>query len=116
MVIDWIQCILSDVVIFTALHVVFIILLFYAIYGEWKMKNDISSVKRGQKSWDHFNLGYGILSVVVIQLISISEVGKEYKVFISVVDLGILFYLTFFNSWFRNKMIGIVVASKNKEE
>ena len=35
--------------------------------------------KRGDKRWNHFYLAYGILSVVVTQIISISEFGKGYK-------------------------------------
>lgn len=116
MVTEWIQCIFSDVVMFSALHVGLLVFLICAVLGEWRMKRDIADVKRGQKSWDHFNLVYGILSVVVIQLISISEAGTGYKVIISVLDLSALFYLNFFNGWFRNKIIGLVVASQNKEE
>lgn len=80
------------------------------------MKHDMPSVKRGDKSWNHFYLAYGILSVIVTQIISISEFGKGYKVLITVVDLALLLYLTFFNSWFRNKTIGFIIVSQSKEE
>ena len=80
------------------------------------MKHDIASVRRCDESWNHFYLAYGILSVVVTQIISISKFGKGYKVLITVVDLAILLYLAFFNSWFRNKVIHFIVVSQNREE
>ena len=108
--------IFSDSVVFIALHVGLVALVIYSVWGEWKMKRDIASVKRGGKSWNHFYLAYGILSVVVTQIISISEFGKGYKVMITVIDLATLLYLAFFNSWFRNKTIGFINASQTKEE
>lgn len=113
---DSIKCIFGDSVIFVALHIGLITLVIYAILGERKIKRDMASTKRGEKSWNYFYLAYGILSVVVTQIISISEFGTGYKVFITIIDLGLLFYLAFFNSWFRNKIIGLIVASQTKEE
>ena len=113
---DSLKCIFSDSIVFVALHVGLLALFIYSIWGEWKMKRDMASIKRGEKSWNHFYLAYGILSVVVTQIISISECGKGYKVLITVVDLAILLYLAFFNSWFRNKTIGFIMASQSKEE
>ena len=66
-----IQCILGDSIVFVALHVGLIVLVLYAIWGERKMKDDIASVKRGEKSWNYFYLAYGILSVVVTEMISL---------------------------------------------
>ena len=113
---DSILCILSDSVIFVTLHIGFLFLVIYAFFGARKMKRDQVSVKRGKGSWKYFSLGYGILSVIVTQIISVSEFWKGYKVLITALDLGGLLYLAFFNSWFRNKIIGFVVASQRKEE
>jgi len=113
---DSLKCIFSDSVVFVALHVGLLAIVVFAICGERKMKHDMASVKRGDKSWNHFYLAYGILSVVVTQIISISEFGKGYKVVITVIDLAILLYLAFFNSWFRNKTIDLILASQTKEE
>lgn len=110
------MCLLSDKTIFPLLHLALLVLLLYALFREYQMRRDNSKVKRGDKSLGYFSLAYGILSVIIIQIISISEWGKGYKVIITTIDLGILMYLTFFNSWFRNKTIGFVVASKNKED
>lgn len=80
------------------------------------MERDSGSVARGEKSWNYFYLAYGILSLFVTQIISLSECGKGYKVFITLVDLGTLLYLAFFNSWFRNKIIGLIAVSQTKKE
>ncbi|MFQ5465590.1 MAG: hypothetical protein ACE5EI_06655 [Thermodesulfobacteriota bacterium] len=116
---DSILCLLGDSVILVALHVGLLILLVYAVRDERKRKRDTGSklsVVRGEKSWNYLYLAYGISSVVVIQIISVSESGKGYKVFITVLDMGVLFYLTFFNGWFRNKTIGFITKSQTKEE
>lgn len=107
---------IGDTAMILLLHVVLLVLVLYAIYGSQKMKRDMASVKRGEKSWNHFYLAYGILSVIVTQIISLSECGKGYKVFITTVDLGALLYLAFFNGWFRNKVIGFIAASQTMEE
>lgn len=113
---DFLKCICGDSVVFVILHIGLLALFFYAVFGELKMKHDMPTVKRGEKSWNHFYLAYGILSVIVTQIISISEFGKGYKVLITFIDLAIILYLAFFNNWFRNKTIGIIVASQSREE
>ena len=113
---DLLKCIFSDSVVFLILQIGLLAILVYAILGEQKMKRDMLNIKRGEKSWNHFVLAYGILSIIVTQIISISKFGYGYKVFITVADLAILLYLAFFNSWFRNKTIDFIAASKNKEE
>jgi len=108
--------IFRDSVVFVILHFGLFALFFYAIHREQIMKLDMVSVRRGKEGWNYFYIAYGILSIIVIQIISLSEFGKGYKVLFAVMDLAILLYLTFFNSWFRNKTMGFVVASQNKEE
>jgi hypothetical protein len=110
------QTAISDMVMVFGLHLGLLILVLYSILGSHRMKRDMASVKRGEKSWNYFYLAYGVLSVIVIQIISLSDFGKGCKVFIVFVDLGTLLYLAFFNSWFRNKIIGFIVKSQTKEE
>lgn len=110
-----IKYLIGDSVIFIALQIGLIVLFLYAIWGDQKRKKRNIKIKRGEKSWDHFYMAYGFLSVVVTQIISISEFGKGYKIIFTVVDLLVLLYLSFFNSWFRNKIMGFIVASNEKE-
>ena len=64
------------------------------------------SVRRGPESHRRLGLVYGFASVMTLQLINTSEAFKGHKVFLSFVDLLILFYLSFVNGWFRNKVLG----------
>jgi hypothetical protein len=110
------QFMISDMFMILLLHLGLLVIVLYSIFGSYRMKNDLGRVKRGEKSWNYFYLAYGVLSVIVIQVIGLSEFGKGYKVFMALVDVGTLLYLGFFNSWFRNKIIGFVVKSQTKEE
>jgi hypothetical protein len=47
------------------------------------MKGDGASIKRSEKSWSYFYLFYSVFSVILTQVISLSEVGKGYKVYIA---------------------------------
>jgi len=110
------QMAISDMVMMFGLHLGLLILVLCSILGSHRMKRDMAAVKRGAKGWNYFYLAYGILSVIVVQIISVSDFAKGCKVFIVFVDLGTLLYLAFFNSWFRNKIIGFIVKSQTKEE
>lgn len=110
------QFVIGDTGMILWLHLGLLLLVLYAIWKSFRMKRDGASVKRSPQSWNYFYLAYGVLSVIVTQVISLSEFGKGYKVVIAIVDLGTLLYLGFFNSWFRNTIMRFVVQSQNKEE
>lgn len=76
----------------------------------------VATIKRGEQSWKDFNLVYGILALIVLQVINTSEAFKGYKTFITLLDLGLLLYLCFYNGWFRNKVLGLLVKSREMEE
>lgn len=75
-----------------------------------------ATVKRGPESWNKFNLAYGILSVLVVQVVSASSAYEEHKVFFSLLDLGLLLYLCFYNGWFRNQLMKFVISSQEMQE
>lgn len=110
------QFIISDTFMLIFLHLILLIIVLSAVQGSCRMKGDGASIKRGEKSWRYFYLFYSVLSVIMMQIISFSEIGKGYKIYIAVVDLLTLIYLAFFNGWFRNKIIGFVVKLLTKEE
>jgi len=64
---------------------------------------------RGFDSRASFHVAYGLLSVVLLQVINAAAAGSGYKVVISVVVLAMTAYLTYFNSWSRNKLIAFVI-------
>jgi len=114
------KLLISDKVIFPAFEGLFFSLFLYAVAKEigWFKKKTrvVPIVKRGEKSWNYFYLAFGIISIILMQVINSSEALKGYKTFISLTNLLMLLYLAFFNSWFRNKIIGIINKSKTKEE
>lgn len=111
---------LNDKIIFPAFEVLFFVLFIRAIIGEYwwlLIKTEApKKVTRGEESWKMFYLGFGIVSVVLMQVINSSEALKGFKTIISIVNLAMLVYLAFFNGWFRNKTLGIITKSQQKEE
>jgi hypothetical protein len=112
----YLEYLLGDQFVFMAVHLGFFAFVCIAILREQKMRRDIVSVKRGKESLNYFPIAYGILSVIIIQMLCLSEFGKGYKIVIAIFDLVTLLYMTFFNSWFRNKIIDFFVAHQNKAE
>jgi hypothetical protein len=115
-----ITALLSDVVIFSLLQLYLIAVFIYAIRMEagWfrKRSNLIMTVKRGEKSWDYFNIAYGVALLILVEIIGSTEAFVGYKTAITIIDVVMLTYLAFFNSWFRNKIMEFVVNSQLKEE
>lgn len=108
--------ILSDKVTFIFFELLFLLFFVFAVWKNWRYRSSPFSVTRGKTSWDYFYLAYGIVSVIMIQIISVSESLKGYKVLISILNVGLLLYLMFFNGWFRNKIVGIIQKSKKMKE
>jgi len=74
------------------------------------------SVKRGAESWALFPAMFGLLALVVIEVNNTTEAWKGYKTITTLADLAALFYLCYFNGWFRNKTVGIFNRSRQMEE
>jgi len=110
----------SDQVVFPLLqlYLVFVFVYAFAKESRWfRKKSNLSlAVKRGEKSWDYFHVAYGIALLILVEVVGSTEALTGHKTLISVVDIVILTYLAFFNSWFRNKIMGFIVASQKKEE
>ena len=70
-------------------------------------------LKRGEISWAYFPIAYTILITISIGLISVLEIQWFCKFILIIITSIILFKLCFYNSWFRNKIVG--VFSKSKE-
>ncbi len=119
-VMKYIIFILSDKVIFPVFEISFFLLFFYAFLREkgfFINKSGVKlSVKRGKESWNNFYLTFGIASIILIQVINSSNSLRDYKTIISIINLIVLVYLTFFNGWFRNKIIAFISNSQNKVE
>jgi len=105
---------LSDKIIFPLFEGIFLLLFIYALSHEKKCSNKV--VTRGTGGWDIFTLSFGVNSIVLIQIINSADALHGYKTIISITNLLMLIYLIFFNGWFRNKLIGIIIRSQNKKE
>jgi hypothetical protein len=110
----------SDKFIFPLFEGAFLFLFIYALLHEKGFLRNQSnlklSVERGKESWGNFTLAFGIASIVLMQIINSADALYGYKTFISIGNLLMLIYLIFFNGWFRNKVIGLIIRSKNKIE
>ena len=99
------------------------ILLFLVGYAElkdygWGRKptGADATIKRGKASWNILNFCFGIITVNVLQIINSADDAVRFKVLMSTFDLIVMIRLFFFNGWFRNKAIGLVIKAQQLEE
>jgi hypothetical protein len=114
-----VKFIARDSAVLLVFEVLFTALFIYAFIMQWRAKRKrgvIGILQRGKESWQKLYIGFGIASLVIVQLISISEFARGYKVIISVIDLAGLIYLVFYNAWFRDKVIGLISKSEEMKE
>ncbi|HHT9109745.1 MAG TPA: hypothetical protein ACFYDZ_01130 [Candidatus Brocadiaceae bacterium] len=116
----FLKYVISDALMFSAFQIIFLALFLFALVKDrgWFARDTgcSATVKRGKESWANFHLMYGLLAVVFVEVINTTEIFKGFKTIITLADLSALFYLCFFNGWFRNKTISIISASQNMEE
>ncbi len=74
------------------------------------------SVKRGDESWNAFILAYGIASIIFTEVIASTSAFPNHKTILMVSNLGALLYLSFFNGWFRNRVLGLILKARTFEE
>jgi hypothetical protein len=124
-----IQSLTSDRVAFTLFEIAFwsVVLLAYVKEKQFwhRIKHRIlgppsieigMSVKRGDESWNYFLFAYGVASVVITQVISSTSAFRSHKTVFVVSNLGALLYLCFFNAWFRNKVLALILKARTLEE
>lgn len=74
-------------------------------------------VKRGEKATRYFyHFASSFISTILVVVISITDVAHGYKVFIFLIDVMIVLYLSFLNDWSRNKLVGIYSWMEQKKE
>jgi len=73
-------------------------------------------VRRGDQSRTKIHLAYGFVSVMMLQVINSTQAWKSHKTIISIVDLTLLLYLSYWNTWYRNKVIGLTSGWERKAE
>lgn len=93
------------------------ILFIFAFIIDQANKNSGRVVKRGDKSKKIITrFSSVIISYLVLQIITNTEILKEYRVILIITNLSLVVYLCFFNNWFRNKIIGFYIKIENRME
>ena len=119
---DIVKCLLSDQHMFLFFQGVFVILAIYAwikdIFARNTHTNSAVSltVQHGNESWGKFNLAYGVFALVILQTINTTEALKGYKTVVTALDLSLLFYLCFFNKWFRERTLRVINHSQQMKD
>lgn len=110
------KCFLSDKYIFPLFEGLFFFFFLFAalkdvIARQIRKKPGVSfTLMRGEESMNWFFVAYGLTSVIIIQIINSAETFGGYKTLISLLNLAMLCYLSFFNNWFRNKIVGTIAV------
>lgn len=73
-------------------------------------------IKRGEQSWNYFQITFFIVLTVILAIISFLNIKVLYKIILTILSVIILFRLCFFNNWLRNKIVGLMIKSKEKVE
>lgn len=73
-------------------------------------------IKRGEQSWNYFQITFFILLTVILGIISFLNIKVLYKIILTILSVIILVRLCFFNNWVRNKIVGLMIKSKEKVE
>jgi len=119
-IIEFLKYIANGKIVFCTIQIIFLLLWINAerIEKGWFTKKDNLKkvVTRGEKSIEKFYLTYVVTSLIVIEIISNAKFLGDYKVTFMILNLLILTRLSFFNSWYRNKIIGFSVKTTNKRE
>lgn len=117
---DLIHKLFNDCYTFWIFEFLFVALLLQGVISDLGWFRRRSGIKialtRGYESWSYFAFAYGTTAVVILEIINTTKAAEGYKTILTIADMLILLYLCFYNSWFRNHIVGIVSKSKNKIE
>lgn len=113
----------QDQITFWVLQSILLLMLIYAFICSaheiyYSGKGGVSFIlKRGKKSRGYFHhFASGFISVIIAVTISIADTAHGHKVFIFLVDVIIVLYLSYWNGWSKNKLVGIYSQIEQKEE
>jgi len=98
------------------LGVLLIISIFHDIRIRLLRSGLTAEIVRGPGSRGRLISAYGFASVILNQLIAVSNAFECYKVFLCLVDTVILFYLCFYSSWFRQRIVGWISVWEARPE
>src|SRR3954463_11857781 len=121
-------CILQDKYVFPVFELALGLLFLYALGRDLRLFQRFRrryfprpleatlSVIRGPESQRQFHLAYGLLSVIVLQIINAAEALHGYKTILSILNVTVLVYLCYFSSWVKNKIVTLVLAWQRRAD
>jgi glucan phosphoethanolaminetransferase (alkaline phosphatase superfamily) len=84
------------------------------------MKNEVLlQLTRGESSWAYFPIAYNIfltLTVGIISVLPVCILEWQLKILLILLFAILYFYLSFYNDWFRNKVVGVFMKSAEHVE
>ena len=117
---DWLPFLLGDACLLYVFQFVLLVLFIFAELMDMeifaKPTGADATVQRGPESWRLLNFSFGIIAVNVLQIINSADDTAKFKVLMSALDLGLLIRLFFFNGWFRNKSLMLVMKAQQMSE
>jgi hypothetical protein len=107
---------LDDGFVLAAVHVLLTGMLVVSLFapllarrlGQQGGLNAKAKVIRGERSMTILYVAYGVGTVALTLAVQVGEVVKGHKVALILFDYAVLSYLFFFNSWFRNRLLGLL--------
>lgn len=99
----------------------YVLFVLYAFYRDIKptivRKNSTSgSVKRGANSMAKFYTTYVALAFLIVLITLNVKSAENHKLLFVIINIVSLAYLCFWNKWFRNKLLGLIMKSSEIEK
>jgi hypothetical protein len=93
--------------------------LIYDLQAKMRKGGTGGSIKRGDKSWGIL-LSFWSASLIPVGLIALSDLitkyASDYRIMISLINFGMLSYLSLRSVYFQNKIIGWYQKLRNREQ
>ena len=106
----------SDRIVFILVQGGFHVFLFFAIVKDYRWKPAGVVTRAG--SWNAFMLFHGVSLLLLFQIIGTTNLGIawNWKPWLSLLNLVAVSHLAFFNGWFRNYWIGLIIKFERRPE
>ena len=111
---QYLLAIFCDRNVLAALHLFLVGLLSWALVrtaqAGWRIRQGAPNPKavRSERSMNSLYVIYGFATVTVTLAVEVSTAAVGFKTFLVLFDYIVLVYLFFFNSWFRNRLFGVL--------
>ena len=106
--------VINDLAMLIVLHACLVAVLVTAMFGtvraRWRLTRGAvpATVTRGERSMTVLYVAYAVATVSLSLAVDVAQAAAGYKVAIIAFDYVVLSYLFFFNSWFRNRLLGLL--------